>query len=65
MDFNMNTASNSELKQECERLDSEYKVLQSEASEKLKRMMELSEQYTKIKELLDKREGRKNNATAR
>lgn len=60
----MNTASNAELRRECERLETEYKSLQSEVIAKWKYMYGLSEQYNKIRELLDKREGRTHNGTA-
>lgn len=60
MDFDINTATNSELKNKCEELDKQYKVLQADVVEKWGMMFRLSEEYTKIKKLLDKREGRLN-----
>lgn len=60
MSFNINTAANAELKQKCEELNEEYKRLQTDVIEKWGRMFKLSEEYSKIKQLLDKREGRLN-----
>lgn len=60
MGFNINTATNAELKQKCEELNKEYKILQADIVEKWEKMFQLSEEYTKIKNLLDKREGRLN-----
>lgn len=60
MSFNINTATNAELKQRCKELDNEYKTLQTDIVEKWGIMFQLSEEYTKIKKLLDKREGRLN-----
>ena len=60
MNFNINTATNAELKQKCEELNEEYKVIQADIIEKWGKMIKLSEEYSKIKQLLDKREGRLN-----
>lgn len=60
MGFNINAATNAELKQKCEELSKEYKILQADIVEKWGKMIKLSEEYSKIKQLLDKREGRLN-----
>lgn len=60
MSFNIQTATNAELKEECERLKAEYTHFQTMATDAFEKMYELSDQYIKIKELLDKREGRIN-----
>lgn len=60
MSFNIQTATNAELKAECERLKAEYTQFQTTATDAFQKMYELSDQYIKIKELLDKREGRIN-----
>lgn len=60
MSFNIQTATNAELKSESERLKAEYAEYQKTATDALQKMFELSEQYVKINELLDKREGRIN-----
>ena len=65
-DFNWQLASNSQLKEECERLEKEF----NEGQEKLKEvvnavdlinesLIELSKRYREIKEILNKREGKK------
>lgn len=56
--FNINTATNAELKNECIKLMNEYKELQQKVSEGIKKMVGLSEDYNNIKSVLDKREGR-------
>lgn len=63
MSFNINTATNAELRNECDRLQKKYTTLQQDVIEKWKKMYELSEEYTKIKTLLDKREGKANGTT--
>lgn len=60
MSFNIQTATNAELKSESERLKVEYAEYQKTATDALQKMFELSEQYVKINELLNKREGRIN-----
>ena len=64
--FNWQLASNSQLKEECERLEKEFKEKQDEMREMVKKfdeisetMTKLSKEYVKIKEILDKREGKK------
>ena len=65
-DFNWQLASNSQLKEECERLEKEF----NEGQEKLKEvvnavdlinesLIDLSKRYREIKEILNKREGKK------
>jgi uncharacterized membrane-anchored protein YhcB (DUF1043 family) len=56
--FNINTATNAELKDECTKLEKAYKEIQQDVAEKAKIMIELSEDYNKIKAVLDKREGK-------
>lgn len=56
----LNTATNAELKAECERLENEYKKLQIEVSDGLKQLYEYSKRYVNIKKILNKREGKTN-----
>lgn len=58
MSFNINTATNDELKREAKRLSEEYKILQTEVRDKFKKMVELSSAYIKITNLLAKRNGK-------
>lgn len=60
MAFNINTATNSELKEEAKKFSDRYTLLQQEIKERFKEMMELSEMYVKITSLLNKREGKAN-----
>lgn len=58
MSFNINTATNDELKREANRLSEEYEILQTEVRDKFKKMVELSSAYIKITNLLAKRNGK-------
>ena len=62
---NWNMASNSQLKEECERLEkdfSEKQELLREGMEKIEELnnylIELSREYNEVKKILNKREGR-------
>jgi chromosome condensin MukBEF ATPase and DNA-binding subunit MukB len=64
--FNWNLASNSQLKEECERLEKEFIIKQKELGNFVSKIDEynevlvnLSKQYREIKEILNKREGKK------
>lgn len=61
MNLNINTATNAELKKEAERLKEEYKKIQQEVIEKWKILYTLSEDYSKITQMLNKREGKVEN----
>ena len=52
--------SNTELKEKCKELETQFKEKQKIVSENYKIMIDLSQQYKTIKELLEKREGKKN-----
>lgn len=63
--FNWNLASNSQLKEECERLEKEFSTLQTELKEYVNKidslntnLVEMSKKYREIKEILNKREGK-------
>lgn len=58
--FNINTATNFELKEEAKKLSDKYVLLQEDVKKKFSEMVELSEMYNKITELLNKREGKTN-----
>lgn len=67
---NWNMASNTQLKEECERLENEYKDKQQIMEETCKKaealhkeMVELSQHYVEVKNILDKRQGKKNGNT--
>lgn len=62
---NWNMASNSQLKEELNRLDNEFNARQTEMEEVVSKidvlheeMNNLSKSYIKIKKILDKREGK-------
>ena len=62
---NWNMASNSQLKEELNRLDNEFNARQTEMEEIVSKidvlheeMNNLSKSYIKIKKILDKREGK-------
>lgn len=64
--FNWNLASNVQLKEECERLESEFSEKQQKMKDAVKEiddlnesLKELSRQYVDIKNILNKREGKK------
>lgn len=64
--FNWNLASNAQLKEECERLESEFSEKQQKMKDAVKEiddlnesLKELSRQYVDIKNILNKREGKK------
>lgn len=65
MSFNINTATNAELKQEIDNLKKKYHIVQQEAIAKWNELYDLSEQYNKIIQLLNKREGKIDNGTER
>lgn len=52
--------SNTELKEMCEELETQFKEKQKIVSENFQLMVDLSQQYKTIKDLLEKREGKKN-----
>ena len=52
--------SNTELKEMCEELETQFKEKQRIVSENFQLMVDLSQQYKTIKDLLEKREGKKN-----
>lgn len=63
--FNWNLASNSQLKEECERLEKEFSTLQTELKEYVNKidslntnLVDMSKKYREIKEILNKREGK-------
>lgn len=63
--FNWNLASNAQLKEECERLETEFKKKQEELGGLVSKIDEyntvlvnLSKQYREVKEILNKREGK-------
>lgn len=63
--FNWNLASNAQLKEECERLETEFKKKQEELGGIVSKIDEyntllvnLSKQYREVKEILNKREGK-------
>ena len=63
---NWNIASNTQLKEELTRLEPEFKLKQNEMEQIVKEidvlhksMNELSNTYVEIKDILDKREGKK------
>ena len=63
---NWNIASNTQLKEELTRLETEFKLKQSEMEKIVSEidvlhnsMNELSKTYVEIKDILDKREGKK------
>ena len=64
--FNWNLASNAQLKEECERLENEFSEKQQKMKDAVKEiddlnesLKELSRQYVDIKNILNKREGKK------
>jgi len=64
-DFNWKLASNSQLKEECERLEKEFVEKQQEMRQHAEiidalneTMIELSKQYVVVKDILDKRQGK-------
>lgn len=64
--FNWNLASNAQLKEECERLENEFSKKQQKMKDAVKEiddlnesLKELSRQYVDIKNILNKREGKK------
>ena len=66
--FNWNLASNAQLKEECERLENEFSEKQQKMKDAVKEiddlnesLKELSRQYVDIKNILNKREGKKTN----
>lgn len=63
---NWNIASNTQLKEELTRLETEFKLKQNEMEKIVSEidvlhnsMIELSKTYVEIKDILDKREGKK------
>ena len=63
--FNWNLASNSQLKEECGRLEKEFSTLQTELKEYVNKidslnanLVDMSKKYREIKEILNKREGK-------
>ena len=63
---NWNIASNTQLKEELTRLETEFKLKQNEMEKSVSEidvlhnsMNELSKTYVEIKDILDKREGKK------
>lgn len=63
--INWNMASNSQLKEECERLEKEFNENQALLKEGVEKIGELnaylkqiSQQYVEIKQILNKREGK-------
>ncbi len=65
--INWNIASNSQLKEECERLENEFtekQALLKEGLEKIEELnaylTELSKHYVEVKQILNKREGKTN-----
>ncbi len=64
-DFNWKLASNKQLKEECERLEIEFKEKQNELGKYVSKIDEfnetlskLSQQYVDLKKILNKREGK-------
>lgn len=64
--FNWNLASNAQLKEECERLEKEFVRNQEDLGKVVSKIDEyneilvnLSKQYRNVKEILNKREGKK------
>lgn len=55
MEFNINTATNSELLEESKKIEEAFKNTQTEAGELVQRMQMLSEAYEKIQSVLKKR----------
>lgn len=62
-DINWNLASNTQLKEECDRLEKEFKEKQKLMENTHKQMVELSKQYVEVKKILDKRQGKRNGST--
>lgn len=60
---NWNLASNSQLQEECEHLQSEYSQKQILMKQTYEEMHLLSEQYVQIKSILEKRQGKNNGST--
>ena len=60
MEFNINTATNSELAEESKKIEETFKNTQTEIGELVQRMQLLSEAYEKIQGVL-KRRGINNN----
>lgn len=65
-DFNWKLASNSQLREECERLEREFGEKQEELKGIVSRidelnnsLMEISKKYNELKPILNKREGKK------
>ena len=50
--------SNNELKQRCDELEKEYKDLQKIINEQVQHLFDLSFEYNKITEIVNKREGK-------
>lgn len=57
---NWNIASNTQLEEECKRLEKEFEENKKNMSKLHEQMVSLSEQYCEVKEILNKRQGRKN-----
>ncbi len=63
--FNWDFASNAQLKEECERLESEFSENQKKMKDAIKEiddineaLKDLSRQYVAVKKILNKREGK-------
>lgn len=63
--LNWKLASNSQLKEECARLEKEFEAKQNELREIVNKvdelnasLVEMSKQYRELKEILNKREGK-------
>ena len=63
MATNYNLMSNAQLKEEYTRIENEYKVKQQDLKQAYDAMVRLSNEFSTISEIIDKREGRtsKNN----
>lgn len=62
---NWNLASNTQLQEECKRLQSDYTQKQLLMKQTYEEMHSLSEQYINIKSILEKRQGKNNGSTKR
>lgn len=62
---NWNLVSNTQLQEECKRLQSDYTQKQMLMKQTYEEMRSLSEQYINIKSILEKRQGKNNGSTKR
>lgn len=63
METNWELASNTQLQEECKRLENEFNEYQAVMRQTHEKMTELSRQYVELKKILDKRLGKNKNGT--